>query len=295
MVVSFGKLEPSLALRNQVIKPLYESKSMQDILKGLGEKLSKPLFEVSKKYDEDLQDSIKELGEKKAFDEGGYNLSELYQKDTTQRNKELIENSFGIEAYKMLKTKGVWYPDMQKYHKEIFNGEFEYYPEEKRHYTIDRKFKVKCCLEKLAKEGYDAMPTWRESYEFRVKKGSFRLITGRYVTSTQSATTNNVMLRDLQKTNHIWINKKVADKINIKLGDMVEVSSSISKIKIKAYPTNKIHPDVVWFAHGFDSTSSMMENSHDNGANDNQIIEDSFEKIYGCATMHQTDVMIRKI
>ena len=76
-VVSFNRIEPSLALRNQVIKPLYESKSMQDILSGLGKKLSKPLFEISKKYDKDLQESIQELGEKQAFIEGGYDLNEL--------------------------------------------------------------------------------------------------------------------------------------------------------------------------------------------------------------------------
>ena len=121
------------------------------------------------------------------------------------------------------------------------------------------------------------------------------MITGRYVMFTQSATTNNKMLRDLEATNHIWINDKIAKSKNIKLGDLVEVKSSIGKVQIKAYPTNKIHPQVVWFAHGYNSTSESMTNSYGNGANDNEIIEDRFEKIYGCATMHHTDVTIRKI
>ncbi|NOZ90898.1 MAG: molybdopterin-dependent oxidoreductase [Epsilonproteobacteria bacterium] len=295
MVVSFGKLEPSLALRNRVIEPMFESKSMQDILKGLGEKLSKPLFDISKEFDEDLQDSIKELGEKQAFVEGGYDLAELYQKDVTQRNRELIEKNFGKEAYIMLKKDGVWYPNIKKYHREIFNGNFEYYPKDERYYTIDKKFTVNCYLKKLAKNGEDAMPTWRDKYDFKVKNGHFRMITGRYVTETQSATTNNIMLRDFYQTNHIWINNQVAKKLNIKVGDIVEVESSIGKIRIKAYPTNKIHPQAVWFAHGFNSKSFYMSNSYNNGANDNEIIEDKFEKIYGCATMHQTDVTIRKV
>ncbi|SFV54746.1 Anaerobic dehydrogenases, typically selenocysteine-containing [hydrothermal vent metagenome] len=294
-VVSFNRLEPSLALRNQVIEPLYESRSMQDILKGLGKKLSKPLFEISKKYDEELQESIKSLGEKKAFNEGGYDLIELYKKDITQRNQALIEKKFGKDVYQILKDRGVWYPNIDKYHKEIFNGVYEYYPEDKRFYSVDRKFTVKCYLKKLQKNGFDPMPTWRDAYDFKVAKDSFRMITGRYVMFTQSATTNNIMLRDLEQTNHVWINNQVAKSKKIALGDLVEVSSSIGKVKIKAYPTNKIHPQVVWFAHGYNSTSQSMTNSYGNGANDNEIIEDKFEKIYGCATMHHTDVKIRKL
>ena len=295
MVVSFNKIEPSLALRNQVIQPLYDSKSMQDILKGLGKKLSKPLFEVSKLFDEELQDSIDELGEDKAYIEGGYNLDELYKKDIKQRNKELIVKNFGVDAYKSLKEKGVWYPNMNSYNKEIFNNFYEYYPEDKRYYTINRDFEVVSYLKKLKDNGFDPMPTWRDEYDFKVADGKFRFITGRYVTFTQSATTNNVMLRDLQETNHIWINNKKAKELGIKLGDMVEVKSNIGSVKIKAYPTNKIHPEVVWFAHGFNSSSEAMSNSYNNGASDNQIIEDKFEKIYGCATMHHSDVEIIKL
>lgn len=295
MVVSFNRLEPSLAMRNQVIKPLYESRSMQNILKGLGKKLTKPLFEISKKHDEDLQDSIKELGEKKAFTEGGYDLSELYKNDISIRNRQLIEKSFGKEVYKSLKEKGVWYPNMDKYHREIFNNSYEYYPKDKRYYTIKRKFKVNCYLKKLSDNGFDAMPTWREEYNFVVPKDKFRMITGRYISDTQTASTNNIMLRELMQTNHIWINNQIAKRLGIKLGDEVEVSSSIGKVKILAYPTNKIAPSVVWFAHGYGVNSDELTNAFGNGASDNMILEDKFEKIYGCATMHHTDVTIRRI
>ena len=295
MVVSFNRLEPSLALRNQVIKPLYESRSMQDILKGLGEKLTKPLFEVSRKYDEDLQESIQELGEKKAFEEGGYDFTELYRNSVTTRNQNLITKAFGKEAYESLKTKGVWYPHMEAYHREIGNHRYEYYPEEKRHYTVQRKFKVKCYLKKLAKHGFDAMPSWRDSYDFNVPKGKFRLITGRNVTDTQTATTNNIMLRDLMQSNHLWINNKIAKELGIALGDKVEVASSIGEVQIEAYPTNKIAPNVVWFAHGFGVQSDELTNSFGHGASDNLLIEDKFEKIYGCATMHHTDITIRRL
>jgi thiosulfate reductase/polysulfide reductase chain A len=294
MVVSFNRLEPSLALRNQVIKPLYESRSMQDILKGLGEKLSQPLYEISAKYDEDLQESIADSSLKKAFVEGGYDLAELYKKSVTQRNKELIISQFGEDVYRSLKTKGVWHPYISQ-EKELGNGYYQYYPKEKRHYSVAREYKIHCYLKKLQKAGFDPIPRWRDQYDFKVAKNQFRLITGRYVTSTQTATTNNAMLRDMQERNYLWINNNVAKSLENKIGDHLAVSSKIGTVVIQAYPTNKIAPQVVWFAHGFGAESSMMTNAYGKGASDNKIIEDRFEKIYGCATMHETDVTIRKL
>lgn len=294
LVVSFNRLEPSLALRSQVIKPLYESKSMQEILKGLGKKLSKPLFEISCKYDEDLQESIDELGKTKAFQEGGYNLDELYKDDISTRNKKLIISQFGENVYRCLKEKGVWYPYIAD-QQEIKNNLYQYYPEDKKHYTINKKYTIKCYLKKLQKAGFDPMPTWHNSYDFKPQKDSFRIITGRYITSTQTATTNNIMLKDIKEANSLWINDQVAKKLGIKEGDELIVTSSIARIVIKAYPTNKIAPQVVWLAHGFGVDSQELTNSFGKGASDNQIIEDKFEKIYGCATMHETDVTIRRL
>ena len=295
MVASFSKLEPSLALRNKVMKPLYESKNMQDILKGLGKKLTKPLFEVSIKHDEDLQDVIKQSSKDEAFKDGGYDLAQLYKYDVQARNRALITQTFGEDAYKSLKQKGVWYPNMDKYRKEIFNNFYEYYPEDKKYYTIDRDYKVKCYLKKLADYGYDAIPAWKDCYDFKVPDGSFRLITGRYVMFTQSATANNVMLKDIMKTNHIWINNKIAQTLDIKEGDKLEVKSPIGKVEILAYPTNKIAPNVVFFSHGFGTSNDELEVAFGNGANDNEIIEDKMENIYGCATMNETNIVLRKL
>jgi thiosulfate reductase/polysulfide reductase chain A len=294
MVVSFNRLEPSLALRNKVVEPLYESRSMQDILRGLGRKLTKPLFEVSLKYDEDLQDSINDLGIRKAFREGGYDFTELYKKSIEERNRDLIVSQFGEDVYKTLKSKGVWHPYIGK-EKELYNDYFEYYPKEKRFYTVKRNYKVNCYLSKLKKSGFDPIPTWRDHYDFELPKDSFRLITGRYVTSTQTATTNNIMLKEFKEKNYVWINDRVAKALDIKEGDNLVLNSSVDSVVIQAYPTNRIAPQVVWFAHGFGTSSEELTNAYGKGASDNLIIEDKFEKIYGCATMHETNITIRKL
>lgn len=294
MVVSFNRLEPSLSLRNQVMQPLYESRSMQDILKGLGKKLSKPLFGVSAKYDEDLRDSIKEVGGRRAYIEGGYDLAELYKENIQQRNKKLIVSQFGIDVYNSLKTKGVWYPYIEK-EKELYNNYYEYYPKEKRFYTVAREYKINCYLSKLKKSGFDPMPTWHSHYDFSLPDDTFRLITGRYVTSTQTATTNNIMLKEFKEKNYVWINDKVAKNLNIKEGDYLVLNSTVNSVVIQAYPTNKIASQVLWLAHGFGTSSQELTNAYGKGASDNIIIEDKFEKIYGCATMHETNITIRKL
>ncbi len=295
LAVSFNKLEPSIALRNQAIHPLYESKSLHNILKALGNKLSKPLFEISKKYDKELNNSIKELGEKKAFYEGGYELSEYYKKNVSQRNREFIIKNYGLKAYKSLRKIGVWYPNMHKYYKMIENNFYEYYPANKRYYSVKIDYKVNCKLPKMADYGLDEFPRWRDEYDYNVPKDKFRLITGRTVYNTQSATANNEMLRDIYAVNHIWINSKIAKNLKIEVGDIVEVKSSVGKIHIKAYPTNKIASNIVFFAHGFGINSIEMTNAYHNGGSDNEIIEDKMEKSYGDAIMNETNVEIRKI
>jgi len=295
LAVSFNSLEPSIALRNQVIEPLYESKPLHEILHALGNKLNKPLFNISKRYDKSLLESINSIGEKRTFQEEGYDLSELYKKPIEQRNKEMIVQTYGKEAYKNLKEKGVWYPNIGEYHKYLFNNRYEYYPKDKRYYSIDIDYQVNCKLSKMSKYNLDPFPLWRNEYDYFVPKGKFRLITGRYIYFTQSATSNNAMLRDIMSTNHLWINSVEAKKLNIKLGDLIEVKSSISSVNIKAYPTNKIAPDILFYAHGFGENSKELQNAYGNGASDNEIIEDKIEKVYGDAIMNETNVQIRKI
>ena len=139
------------------------------------------------------------------------------------------------------------------------------------------------------------MPIWRDEYKFSVPPGKFKLLTGRHAQFTQSGTSNNAMLRDLMPENFIWINKRVAHEKGIKFADMIEVSSSIGSTKLKAYPTEKIAPDQVFFIHGFGEESEPLTWAYKNGGNDNAIIEDTIEPVYGAAAMHETNVEIKKV
>ena len=298
-VASYGALEPAIVQRRASIKPLYETKTPEVIYKELAEKLSKPLWKNTLKYDPDVQSDTQGMTPKEMeqyYKENGFDLADVWDKTVEEQNKEKVVKLFGEKAWKILDEKGVYYPNIEKYHQEINPNDYEYYPDNKKYYTTKKdKVKVVANFKNLAKKGVDPMPTWHDNMVFNVPEGKFRLVTGRHAQFTQSATTNNIMLRDLIKTNYIWINSNVAKQKDIKFGDMLEVKSGAGKIHIKAFPTPRIAENQVFLLHGFGGTSKEMEIAYGHGANDARIIEDKVEPVYGAAVMHETNVEIRKV
>ncbi len=310
-VKTFGGVEPSIAQRNRVVEPMYETKPVIEILGGLTQKISKPLFDITKKYDADVQEELADLsnedGTKKTFrarEEEVYaefNIHKPFEHSQEHINESMVKGLYGLDAVKTLKEKGVFYPDMDKYFKELSVNEHQYYPEKKKYYTVNggkpktNSGKVECYLPNLAKKCVDPMPMWHDEYEFKVPAGKFRLLTGRHAQFTQSGTANNMMLRDLMSENYLWINRRVAKEKGIEFGDMIEVYSKVGKTRLKAYPTEKIGPNQLFFVHGFGEESEGLSWAYRSGGNDNAVIEDITEPVYGAASMHETNVEIRKV
>ncbi len=296
---SYGLLEPAIVQRKASIKPMFETKTPEVIYKELAQKLSRPLWENTKKYDEDVQADIKGMKPKeiqKYYKENGFDLADAWDKPVEEQNKERVVKTYGEKAWKILDEKGVFYPNMEKYHKKLNPNEYEYYPENKKNYTTQKgKLKVVMNFKNLTKKGVDSMPTWYDDMAFKVPEGKFRLVTGRHAQFTQSATTNNMMLRDLIPTNYVWINKRVAKRKGIEFADMVEVKSRVGKIHLKAYPTEKIAPNQIFLLHGFGGSSKEMHMAYGNGGSDAIIIIDEIEPVYGAAAMNETNVEIRKV
>ncbi len=298
-VKTFGGAEPSIAQRNKVIEPMYESKPVMAIMKGLTEKINKPLWEITKKHDEDVQDEIKASKEEKVF--ADFDLTKPFEHSQEEINRHVVESIYGEEAVKSLEEHGVFYPDMDKYYKKISVNEHQYYPENKKSYSVNggkpttHSKKVECNIPNLGKKGVDPMPVWKDEYNYTIPDGKFRLLTGRHAQFTQSGTANNSMLRDLIFENYAWINRRVAKSKGIEFGDEVEISSTIGKVVLKAYPTEKVGPETIFFVHGFGEESEALTWAYKNGGNDNAIIEDIVEPVYGAAAMHETNVEIRKV
>ena len=325
-VKSFASPEPALVLRRKVIDPMYETKPVYDILKGLAEHISKPLFEVTKKHDLDVQAMLEGEDEAEYYETEGYDMLDFFEGTQEEHNHHAVAPIYGEEAWQTLREKGVYYPNMDTYFKKISNNEYQTYPEDKRFYSmleleepydekaythdlcvnpidianLQRSFdtpsnKIECNLASMVNRGIDAMPTWREEHYIKVPKGKFKFITGRHAQFTQNSTQNNIMLLELMPENFVWLNDKEAKDLGIEHGDEVEITSSVGSIRIKAFPTEKIVPQTLFFVHGFGAKSSGLTFAHRNGASDNEIIEDTIEPTFGCANMHATLVTVRKV
>lgn len=294
----FDGLEPAIAQRNKVVEPIHkETKPVIDIMRELSHVLSKPLFEITKKYDVEVQDMIEESGEEEIYAQ--YDLTLPFKYSQEELNEQAVSAYSG--AAKILREKGVFYPNMNKYFKQLNVNEFQYYPEDKIRYSILNKKlktpsgKVECVISNFESKGIDSMPTWKKEYEMELLDNEFRFITGRHAQQTQTSTANNKLLLDLIPTNYAWINKRVAKKMNINFGDLVEISSSIGKVTIKAYPTEKIEPKAIFFVHGFGIQSGEMILAHNNGATSSQIVEDKVEPMHGATCLHDTIVQVKKV
>jgi thiosulfate reductase/polysulfide reductase chain A len=130
-VKTFGGAQPAIAQRNKVIDPMFETKPVIEILRGLTQKISKPLFEITKKYDEDVQDDIADRGEAEVYKD--FDLTQPFIHSQEELNEHAVKEIYGEEAVKALKEKGVYYPDMDKLFKQLDVNNYEYYPENKRY------------------------------------------------------------------------------------------------------------------------------------------------------------------
>lgn len=325
-IKSFPGIEPSIALRKKAVDPMYETKPVLEIVRGLATKLSKPLWEITKKYDEDVQEEIEGMSAEEIeefYEDGGYNLADVYHHSQEEMNKHMFVPKYGEKAWEVLREKGVFYPKFLESFEKIDNNSFKYYNEKDKFHTVvklenesdadeidtcinprdiaevKRLFatpskKIECYLTNLEKKGVAAMPIWNDDDVKKVPNGKFKFISGRHAQFTQNSTSNNVMLLELMPENYVWINNEEAKELSIKHGDLVEIMSSVGVVKLKAYPTNKIIPQTIFYVHGFGAQSAAQTFGYKNGASDNQIIEDDIEPVFGGAIMHETIVTVRK-
>jgi len=327
-VKSFAGPQPAIVLRQKTIEPMYDTKPVIEIMKGLAEKLTKPLWEITKKYDEDVQDELSELEtgttEEDYYEENGFNLADAFEESQEEINEHMFRAKYDEKAWKILRENGVYYPFMETSFEKIDNNTYKYYEEYDKSFTtvkfadksdqeemdtcvnprdiaeIRRKFstpssKIECSLASMAKKGIAPMPTWEDKDYVKVPDGKFKFISGRHAQFTQNGTQNNIMLLELMRENYVWINDKDAKYRGIKFGDIVEITSSVGQVQIKAFPTPKIIPSTIFYIHGFGAQSTGLTFAHRNGASDNEIIEDRIEPVFGSAVMHDTIVSVRKV
>jgi thiosulfate reductase/polysulfide reductase chain A len=153
--------------------------------------------------------------------------------------------------------------------------------------------KIEIYNSRYADRGIDPMPVYTPPKI--VPRDHFRMVVGRNAYITQSASTNNALLWELEKENTIWIHPRPASRLGIAHNETVEVSSPAGKGRLKARVTTDTRPDTVYMDTGYGAISKGLSNIFGKGACIAEVLEDRADKISGNMAMHETFVAVSKV
>ena len=244
-------ITPVAVYRQQVIKPVHDTKTTLEIAQGLAKRLGlSQYFDYT--MDQWIADQVKELP---------------------------------LEApLEHLKKHGVYVPsDFPKYGTTL-NPE---------HRFITKSGKIELYSERLQEAAYDPLPVYHPPPQ--PPPGKFRLILGRRAYFTHANSTNNPWLNQFAPDNRLWVNPTTADGLGISDGDMVEATSTVGSVRLKARVTQEIRPDCVFMLHGYGKKSKWQRLVADKGGSDSVLLETAWDKVSGNASLHETFVSVRKV
>ena len=156
--------------------------------------------------------------------------------------------------------------------------------------------KIEVVSDKLRAQGLLSL----EPYEPRESppEGSFRITFGRCAVHTQGHTVNNPVLNELMPENVLWINRKAAEKLGIRDGELVEMSSGSHSGRIKAKLTEFIHPEAVFMVHGFGHRLPAETLAYGKGILDNDFMPgglEAWDKAGGGLAMQEHFVLRKEV
>lgn len=209
---------PAVYLRQPIVKPFGESKSLLDIF-----------IELSKK-----------LGGNAAV-HFNFPSSEDYYRAVAAR----IESLAVFGGFDFLKEKGIWVE------KNMAVSERSY--EKKGFPTPSKKFEI--FSTKLSASNLNPLPVYQQPSTFKnLKEGEFILTIYQSNVHTHSYTQNCMWLSEIEHKNPLLINSETAKAINLKTGDKVKIVSKAGSLVTLVKVTNGINPLVVAMADGFGHT-----------------------------------------
>ncbi|MHC1724519.1 MAG: molybdopterin-dependent oxidoreductase [Syntrophobacteraceae bacterium] len=153
--------------------------------------------------------------------------------------------------------------------------------------------KIELVSSLLENAGFKSFPPYEPVS--RPDGDSFRLVVGRCAVHTHVSTQNNPYLNELVPENELWINTARAEKLGIRNGAMVEVTSAAGQAEIRAKVTDFIHPEAVFMLHGFGKTASAQTRSFSKGASDARLQENVSDGVGGSPALDRTIVRVRPL
>ena len=241
---------PAAVLRQQVVKPIHDTKPCLEIVQGLAKRMG---------------------------------LNDYF--DFT------IEQWIAAEAKELPVANGLEY---LKKHGVVAFSEPKYGTTRNAVYRfVTKTGKIELFSERLQEAGHDPLPVY--SAPAQPPPGQFRMVLGRKATQTHAALANLPWLHEHNPVNDLWLNPKAADPLAIRTGDLLQVTSSVGSVRIRARVTEEIRPDCVFMLHGFGKISPWLRSVHNVGAADAVLLETAWDKVSGNAAMHETFVTVAKV
>jgi thiosulfate reductase/polysulfide reductase chain A len=246
-----------VGIRQPVVKPQGEAKTLLEILQGLGAALDK-----RREFETPFADV--------------FNFTMEDYVDAQLKN-------LPIDRATLMKD-GIWVPPGQ----ELKLGEYR---------SGNKEFKtpsgkIEFVSERFRRNGYDPLPVYEPVVE---EPGKQRLVTGRYAIFTHASNQNNVWLNAIHPENEVWINPDLAREKHIEDGEYVKVRSPVGEVRIMAYVTPRIRKDTVFITHGFGTNSAGQTTLYGKGGADQALMQDRADTISNNQALHETFVEIVKL
>lgn len=135
--------------------------------------------------------------------------------------------------------------------------------------------KIELYSSKLAMHGYSALPTWMDKQARPDEQYPFYLLTNHSAWMRMGKLANDPLILEIQAENLLHIHPNQAERLGIKTGDSVWVSSRTGKrLKITAFVDKGIRPDCVMTEHGYGAWSSQLTVAYGYGTNDGDLLPD---------------------
>ncbi|WP_280770314.1 respiratory selenite reductase catalytic subunit SrrA [Salipaludibacillus daqingensis] len=251
-------LYPQISIRQKVAEPMHDTLPLLDIMRGITHAMGHTGM-----YGLTVEDEIDQM-----LEPVGVSRSDLLEKGTVELRSNKIEPIFPTDMNGN--------PNIGTHSGKIqFSGEI---------YRID---------------GKKGIPTWvaPKVSPDPSKDDEFRLIHGKQPYHSHHVTSNNPKLvRITEKYNGtaMWMNKKRADRLGIKDGETVTITSDLASKSVPVKVTELVHPECVWISSAYGGFSDRLETAYNLGVNYNDFIKAEVEPFSGAVMSQEVVVKVRK-
>ncbi|HYG56582.1 MAG TPA: molybdopterin-dependent oxidoreductase [Symbiobacteriaceae bacterium] len=152
---------------------------------------------------------------------------------------------------------------------------------------------------KWADNGFPEVPAWAPPKVMPDPNNpkAFRLIHGKEGFHSHTSTTNTPHLLQISKdhdSERLWINANRARALGIADGDLLVVRSPLAEAKVRAFVTERLHPDAVYLPMGYGLFSPHLTRASGYGVSMNDFVPYDTEPISGHAMMMEVTVEVEK-